>query len=313
MKTPLVSMQAMPAAQGSDIVLNGTASNLSRYAHAVNYAQLLSRHRVLYLGEYHSDLGAKHDLIRSMPQLRALGVTHFGIEMFFGDAETQAKLDAFYERPTEENYIPLGRALRSYGDRFASTPDYERMVIAAVRNGIRIFGIDDHPFDRGLANSAWALKVAEILDADLKARVIVYGGTLHMGYHPFVSRTVGTDRDPVNRLLAARGVSGATVSYTGGTYLDDRETRDHSITRAVVANGMGSRRFMLALENPGQGEFEAMGPTHAWPDVVIHTPIHESPIISGQRGLSVQRRENIGRLGLPDDAFWERRWKQFLG
>ncbi|MBT3181210.1 MAG: hypothetical protein HN337_01735 [Deltaproteobacteria bacterium] len=309
------SIRMMPVDQARGLILNGVTSNLTRYAHQVNYPVLLGSHPVLFCGEYHSDLGAKHDLIRNMPLLRQCGVTHLGMEMFFNDDGIQAELDTYFERRTEETFAPIRAALYYYGNQYVCTPDYERLVATAVENGVRVVGIDSHPSNRGLANEAWADKITEILSADAAARMVVYGGTMHMGYHPFAGELIDGEYDPVNLILGRRGVFGTVIRYVGGTHLDDAESRYDQVTQAVLGNRMGTHRFMLALGRPKPEDLDTIRASHfdhPWPDIFVHTPLHESPPVYDWDHRGINRRVDLGRLGLPDDAYWENRWRRFL-
>lgn len=236
--------------------------------------------------------------------------------MFFGGEQGgQVELDAYFNNPSEATLAPLRNALYQFGHQYVCTPDYERMVVEAVRSGIRVIGIDAHPCNRGLASEAWAATIEGVLGSDQSARVAGYGGIHHMGYHRFLGEMSGDEFPTVDRILGDRGIYGPVVHFIGGTTLDVWDEDVDLPTKAVIGAEMSHQRFMFGVERPRPEDVEAMSSNYdrkSWPDIFIHTPIHDAPVIEGQEDFPIRRRQNLGTLGLPGDARWIARWNQFM-
>lgn len=304
----LGTLPRMPAAQVNVLILQGNVPPPGLYFRPVDYSAMMAGNRVLHCGEVHHDLGAKRELIMNMAQLRASGATHLGMEMFFADPEGQARLDAYYENPNEEALRPVREQLYYYGHQYNCVPDYERLVVTAVAHGMRVIGIDAHPSNRARANGAWAATAAGILRADSAARILVYGGAWHLGYHPTLTEVRGEEGGPTaNALLEKDGFPGLVVHFVGGTspYLDFRTARN--VASAIGLGDRASDRFMIPLERPRHKDLAAIREAdvdYVWPDAFVYTPI--------LRAAQEQDDRELGTLGLPDDEYWIRRWRTFL-
>lgn len=272
----------------------------------VDYTRVLGSHRVLYCGENHWDLGAKADLTKALPALRQAGISHLGIEMYFSDRETQAVLDAYFDRRDAASLQALRQRLYYFGHQYGCAPAYERLVTTAIAHGIRVVGINGYPTQRGLANAAWAATIADVLAGSADARMIVYGGSLHMGHH--VWREHGGHTYPlVNVELALRGYTGSVLHYAWdghahGHVVSERSARSYA---ALASVGACDEQYMLALEPPSADIGNLLlesDDDHSWPDFLIHpaTPLHGS-----------DSHDANADLGLPDDAHWAQRWRTF--
>lgn len=285
---------------GESVHLAPTARQL------VDYTRVLGSHRVLYCGENHWDLGAKADLITALPALRQAGITHLGIEMYFADRDTQAVLDAHCDRRDTASLHALRQRLYYFGQQYGCAPAYERLVTTAIAHGIRVVGINDHPTHRGLANAAWAATIADVLAGSANARMIVYGGALHMGHHVWRAHD-GNTHPLVNVELARRGYTGSVLHYAWdgrahGQIESERAARSYS---ALASVGACDEQYMLALEPPTAELADLLlesDDDHAWPDYLIHPAIRQHGSDSDAANAE---------LGLPDDAYWAQRWRTF--
>ena len=291
----------MPATLAESLLSGRVSSIAAQYRQPVDYPAILGDHRALYCGEDHWDLNAKADLTIALPALKRHGVTHLGMEMFFADSKGQAALDHYFAERDFASLRAIRERLYNFGVQYACAPAYERLVMAAFAHGIRVVGIDAHPSHRGLANAAWADVIGHLLEESAQARVIVYGGHLHLGHQilqyshrPFPS---------VNQELAARGYTGPVVHY-GSNGLDSGNhrinNRDAQVYAAIASVGGASEHFLVAPEPPTselQAALLAGDEDIPWPDFLIH-PIQRIPADEAQ-------------LGLPDDAYWDQRWRTF--
>lgn len=277
----------------------------------VDYAGLLGDHRVLYCGENHWDLGAKADLTRALPALRRAGITHLGMEMFFSadrEPETQQALDHYFDHQDGVALRTIRERLHYYGVQYACAPAYERLVITAMTNGIRVTGLNSNTSHRGLDNANWADTVSTLLSGSAETRVIVYGGLLHMGHHVW-NADDRRDHPLVNTILAQRGVTGSVLHYvwdgcTNGGIGSQRAARIHATVASV---GACDEQYLLAMSKPSAELHDCLRDSDddtAWPDYLVHpaAPTHTH---------TDDEYTRAALLGLPDDAYWAQRWRTF--
>lgn len=289
----------LSARKAYQLLQGRTAQHLRTHSKPVDLSRVFSNgQRVVHWGEYHDNLAAKHELIDHLPRLRGLGVTHLGMEMFFLDA--QPALDRYFADPTDEHLRPIRQSLHFFGHRYGVAPDYERLIVTAARLGIRIMGLDNNPGARGLANYDWVNVTASVLRGESAARMIVYGGAAHLGYHPWIDDCVASYL-PANQLLTEMGFSGQVILVMGGM---DAQYADSVVTTAlrerIAEQELANSHFMVDLAHPTADITRAIVASDAntpWPDTIIHRP---------QRDFGAP-----GHIGHTDDAHWHTRWSTF--
>ncbi len=159
---------------------------------SVPYRELFEDVAVLYVGDTHTNVDLKRELIRATPIWKQLGVTHLFLEAL--DKERQPVLDAYFKadqigeiRTLEEKLlILLTEDMGRYGELIPSV--FLELIKAAKQNGIRVVAINlnTEQMTTGEAIRASNAQMAELVSRDLSApeagKGVVFAGIWHFGY-----------------------------------------------------------------------------------------------------------------------------------
>lgn len=186
---------AAPAAALRTADCNNVVEPSKQYARSAappDFQKIIGRSRLVLFSDVHDSAGVKEALIRSLPALKAAGITHLGLE-FLPSALRTDKMTA-----EEIN----GRLIRS--GNWDMRP-FERLVIEAKAAGLKIRGINiNGPEDTRSAiasaresmnamDSYLAEQIMRIMGSEPGARMMVLAGLAHLNplynYNKPVSNT----------------------------------------------------------------------------------------------------------------------------
>ncbi len=238
------------AAAGFSLDLKPLTAYVRANARTLDWAAVVSGpERIVYLGETHGTVPLLEELGRRMADFKAAGITHLAVEMVARDR--QASLDAFAAgKPDGE--AALARALR---EEWGWTPEaYLELLRAARDAGLKLAALDlpyevRHAIsarcDRGADPKGYCRlkdefcegrdcemsgRLARLLDADPKARVLVLAGEMHV--------LASSQPEHLRRLngVASRSFAILVPSQVENVY-----------EQAVDAAGLRGARLMLPL------------------------------------------------------------------
>lgn len=211
----------------------------------LDYSKIITKDKpVLFVGDDHNRHGEKDELAAKAKELRAAGVTHFGIEMI--PKSMQPTLNRYFDgdkKAREE----IQRYLKANWTRIAEgIPErYMKLLDAMKEQRIRPVGIDDNDHEGEKVrdrNATWSKTVADIIKADPKNRMVVLGGSDHFGYKEGMH---------ANEMLRDRyGINSTVLTFGGGIAPGEflKDLQDH-ISAAAKKAGLANERFSFDL-NP---------------------------------------------------------------
>ncbi len=184
----------------------------------VNYSNIWYQHiPVLFIGEHHKNLFHKNEIIKQIPKLRKIGLSHIALEPLL--EKHQLIINEYYNRTVSRE-----RVLNIFQERFnygAGIPEkYLEIVDTAIKHGLKVLAIDidihaseyfNHAFFV-TRNYNWAKIIKKTLkdspEFNYKPRVLVYCGSLNLGYDLTTLNT--------NEILFHKGTRSLVIKFIGG-------------------------------------------------------------------------------------------------
>jgi hypothetical protein len=241
---------------------------------------------VLFLMELHDDRNPKQELLRVLDSGE---VTHLKLEAFSLKGDRQLLINYMTGMMSREEMVDALSGRSSWYPGYAS--DVVDILDKAKEKGVDVQALETQSMSRlvyGLysgdlispqeiirRNSNWANGIQEILSLDPNARVVVWGGSGHVGY------LEGT----VNQLLAKVGIPSVVVTVANTEMLNspvldpnvqksfsnpflDTQTRSNFLS-AVVELGLGNEKFLTKIGSGQNGVYPA--------DYFLHMPYQKIP------------------------------------
>jgi len=233
----------------------------------IYYASLFQTERVIFLGERHTTISDKQELVDNLSLMRNAGLTHLAFEMF--SASMQGAIDRYYQSGDNRNEI-FSYLQDHWGDKGEGVAEkYMEIVDTAKNLGIKIIAIDidsdeyqsKNPSETWVKrNRQWAKLIAEKLE-DGEAKVLVYHGSGHAGYYPVDDRA--------NNELRKLGHDSLTVKYCGGEMFEKGYVYgfDDKVAKSAVELDLQKNRFAVNVNRS----------TSRGGDLYIHLPQVEQP------------------------------------
>src|SRR5262249_23082942 len=136
---------------------------------ATEMSELMSKNRVLALGESHGDNNQMREFgAKIMPQLKEAGATHLALEL---PESAQPALNKFME---------TGILDRSILPPLLNSDDYIAMLNSAREAGLKLVAVDKDSKGSGqLRDAHMSRMIGEILD-DPNAKVVFWAGATHL-------------------------------------------------------------------------------------------------------------------------------------
>lgn len=273
-------------------------------ARDVDYAAMITQKtRVLALGETHTRPEQKDELINHLKDLKDLGFTHLGMEIF--GTNLQEIIDGYYEGrytrdefrrliPYDEVYFNIVDKAKELGIRVVGieipTPEmekFDRDMNKLIEEGkiadyLKFIDERDRQRDRWMAKT-----VQKILDADPNNKVVIYSGSGHSELK----------KGTMAGLLVKAGIDLISVNMIGGKKEGIGERYgllatklgalgEIDIEEEVRNAGSGNRRFMMpALRRQAliNGAFKNA-------DWIIHLPQAEEDMSYENKLVSFSER-----------------------
>lgn len=186
---------------------------ITKHKESVDYAKLWeNKTPVLFIGERHTVKSDKDEIIKNLPILKKLGMTHLAMEMLL--EEHQQIVDNYLD-----GKIASEKILKIFKDSWDKGPGipekYMELIDVAKSNSMRILAIDLYTASSEQStgeffrkrNANWA-RIAESILKNKKARILFYCGQAHSGYNKI--------HDSANEILVELGIGSKVVEFAGG-------------------------------------------------------------------------------------------------
>lgn len=201
---------------------------------AVDYAKIVGKHHILFLGENHSNHAIREHIARNAAALREAGITHYLIE---ANEDGNDRLEALsHSGDADLTGVATGPAKETAGDRWC----YEKAIRAMAREGIRVVAIDV-PAKTPLEDREQHLlkRIKAFVEEDPRNVVAVLIGASHVDTSKLVLGTV-----PVRQRLAEAGITASTVRFVGGN-----DSFPQFFSDAVAHLNWNEKEFMLDMRS----------------------------------------------------------------
>lgn len=257
----LLAQQAKSPELSDDAEIKEISEFIAKHRESVDYAKLWEKETpVLFVGERHTLMSDKDEIIKYLPEFKKLGMTHFAMEML---REDQQKIidDYLAGKVTRDEVLKI---FKDGWDKRPGIPEkYMELFDAAESNGIHILAIDLYTdsSEYGTAeffrkrNANWA-RIAESALKDKEARILFYCGQSHSGY----SRV----DDSANEILEKMGIKSKVIEFAGGEVAPrDAHFFVDKVAKTAQTLKIGREKFGLRIKS--DDDVRGM-------DYVIHLP-----------------------------------------
>ncbi len=245
-----------------DADIKKIANFISEHREKVDYTKLWDKKTpVLFIGERHTVLSDKDELIRQIPNFKKMGMTHIAIEML--REEEQPLIDGYFKGIIEREKILA--IFKNGWDKGEGIPEkYMEIIDTAKANGIAVLCIDLYTASSEYSTGAffkkrnmnWARIIKETIKKQPKARVLVYNGSAHSGYNEV--------DDSANEILKKMSIVAKVVEFAGGEKVEGEPYLfDDKIGVAAKLQKLADSRFALKIDSKD----EVRGT-----DYIVHLP-----------------------------------------
>lgn len=227
-------------------VLKEITKFISKHREQVDYAKIWAQNTpVLFIGERHTVMSDKNEVIKNLDLLKRLGLTHVAMEML--REEHQAIVDAYFSGKIDKQKV-----LEIFKDGWDEGPGipekYMELVDAIKTTGLKLLAVDLYTagpeydteafFKR--RNENWARIIGEVIKQSPKARVLVYNGQSHSGYNMV--------DDSANEILKnVYNIQTTTAEFAGGEIAHDNFFFSDKIGKAAQTLKIGKTKFGLPV------------------------------------------------------------------
>lgn len=257
----LLAQQPKSPELSDDAEVKEISDFIAKHKEVVDYAKLWENETpVLFIGERHTLKSDKDEIIRSLPMLKKLGMTHLAMEML--REEQQQIVDNYLAgKITREKVLEI---FKDGWDKGPGIPEkYMELLDAAKSNGMRILAIDLYTASSEYSteeffrkrNANWA-RIAESVLKDKKAKILFYCGQSHSGYNKV--------DDSANEILEKMGIRSKVIEFAGGEVApEDAYFFVDKVAKAAQGLKVGGEKFGLRVKS--DDDVRGM-------DYVIHLP-----------------------------------------
>lgn len=240
---------------------------ITQHRENVDYARLWdNKTQVLFVGERHTLMPDKDELIKSLPHFRDRGMTHLAMEML--QEHHQEVIDDYFSGEIGREKV-LEILKKGWQDKGPGIPEkYMEIIDVAKLNNMRVLAIDlstELPnYSPGgffrKRNINWARIVKSTLEENEKARILLFCGAAHGGYYEI--------KDRANQILEGMGVKSKVIEFSGGEAVkkEDAYSFEKKVAIAAQETETAEERFGLHIDSSA-----ARGA-----DFVIHLPQTET-------------------------------------
>lgn len=204
----------------------------------VDFQKILGSSRVLMIGERHKNVTAREHLLGWVNRLKALGITHYGIEANNKNPDVMRRLNN--REPVDLLDIDVGPA--DYSKRF----EYELLMKTMSDAGICVVPLcdlrnDRVNYDRIKGEEGTADEIKTILDSDPSNRMVVLIGFDHAAKHGDLSSGGPPNPSAATRLVD-QGIPTTSVRYFGGFGGD---SYSGTLADIIRRNNLSDEVFMI--------------------------------------------------------------------
>jgi hypothetical protein len=230
----------MPSDAGVDDVAECMADSME----SVDYSRIWKKDiPVMFVGERHTDLADKDEIIRQLTDLKKQGMTHLAMEML--EEQHQETINGYIKGIVEREEIV---SLLKFWDKGPGIVEkYIEMIDAAKSNGIKVVAIEipmqSHSLFSEERDKNWARVIKNIVSSDQDARIMVFCGSGHAAYK--ISK-----KNTANEFLNSMGISSVVVKFAGG----DDDYSDPCISSEIIGAaaakiGQQNNKFGLRMNS----------------------------------------------------------------
>ncbi len=206
---------------------------ISKKKTTVNYSQILGNNSIVFAAENHENTAIRQHLREQAGALKNIGITHFTLEF---ESSLNDKL-ALLNSGQEVDLSP----------EFKLFPDYELMIRAMAREGIKIVAVDinyqDHPRrNRNGRETEMFNNVAKILTDEPRAKIFSLFGTFHT-----VTQFNPEQVPSVRKRFLDLKIPTTSVFFHGGDRAPDKSLifGPTKFDKQIITEGLDQQEFML--------------------------------------------------------------------
>lgn len=235
------------------VSLENAAKEIKSSSVPVDYSKIVGNSRVLLLGEFHKNSPIRTHLSQHAADLKAAGVTHYGIEA--------PQTEEVFDRLNRGENVDLSQV--RVGPTMAD--NYEEAVRAIAKTGIKIVPIDASNDGLGTDEREAQLtkNVMQILEQDRDSRVAVLIGAQH------ISKQGLSGVSSLRFRLDELDIPLTTVRFAGGI-----ETIPTALLNAAASADQAQSEFMLDMSSYKDLDHVPFGKNDY--DWIIHLPSEQS-------------------------------------
>ncbi len=226
------------------------AKYMQSHIENVDYAKIWDPQiPVMFVGEMHTILSDKDEIIRNLPLFKRMGMTHLALDSW-GPSDQKMIDDYFSGTISWQQFVDAFADPRQ-GTIGVGATKYLELIATCKKLHIKVIGLE--PTDYSTLSSAeernygWIKILSGIFKKDHSARILALAGQAHLGYNP--------SGDTVNELLASRyGISSVVVDLDGGLKADVLPNLDYTHAPNGMSSAEAQRVMALTLRMKEVGE-----------------------------------------------------------